>query len=101
MNADILRQRKAANGKLFDVNGNSSLGELPRGNLVVKGEFIRGASANTNSDFTIGAVEHTQVFDTKNARQGLAQVNTIDALNDNPAPNNFLAQGMMNPVKEI
>lgn len=101
MNADAVRQRKAANGKLFDVNGNSSVGYLPRAELIVKGEFIRGAPATNNGNFPIGAAERTQVFDTKAARTGVSQVDAAKALGENPAPNDFLAQGMMNPVNIV
>lgn len=55
MNANAIRQQKNANGKLFDVAGRSSLGSLPRGELRIANVPVTSASANTTSDFVIGA----------------------------------------------
>lgn len=57
MNADVVRQRIAANGRLFDVNGRSSMGSLPRGELVVKELPVENPGSETTNDFSIGSEE--------------------------------------------
>uniref|UniRef100_A0A6C0IUJ3 Uncharacterized protein n=1 Tax=viral metagenome TaxID=1070528 RepID=A0A6C0IUJ3_9ZZZZ len=69
MNANIARLRQNGNGdsKLFDVNGNSSLGSLPQGRLQVKPEFI-ASMPSEDPNFSIGGFKRSRVFDveTKN-----------------------------------
>ena len=61
MNADMKRQRKFnAPASLFDPQGHSSLGSLPRGNIAVRRDTITVASVNQANDFKIGAMEDTR-----------------------------------------
>lgn len=55
MNADVLRQRKAANGRLFDLNGNSSMGMLPAGEIRIKQINTVLPTADDLHDFQIGS----------------------------------------------
>ena len=73
MFSDVSRQRKAANGKLFDVNGNTSLGSLPRGNAEVRKDTMMITSPKQVKDFQIGSKERTAPVPTEVAIRGLAR----------------------------
>jgi hypothetical protein len=52
---NVQQQRKDAPGKLYDIGGNSSVGELPRGEMRIKQSPTIITTASRNISFPIGS----------------------------------------------
>lgn len=71
----LRRQRIDDTGatKLFDIKGNSSIGMLPRAEVVVRQDTMTITSAKQTSDFAIGAPGRTQPIPTSIMVRGLKE----------------------------
>ena len=105
MNADVVRQRTAASGKLFDFLGNSSMGNLPRAELVIK-DPRKGVPAVFPQDAVKSSFMGTNPFPSaEDNRLEHASSTPAVALSNKPPKElplaegqNFLNQGAVNPV---
>lgn len=59
MNADVKRQAFDNSGRLFDKNGPTSLGSLPRGEIVPRLDSLMITATQQASSFSIGANTRT------------------------------------------
>jgi hypothetical protein len=75
MNADVKRQKMLSGPeKLFDMEGNSSLGSLPRGDIVVRRDFITMTSVDSVNEFRVGAMPRTAEISPQALLTGMARL---------------------------
>lgn len=75
MDTDVKRQKVvSAPPKLFDVAGNSSLGSLPRGEIVVRKDFIMMTSVDSEKNFLIGARPRTSEISSNALLKGMDRI---------------------------
>lgn len=101
MMQDAKRQKLQVSPKPFMTDGNTSLGSLPRGDVVVRRDTITLTSAVQAKDFKVGAPTRTKQIPRSVLEAGIrriaAQDNTMLKRQENPAANITARQASVTP----
>jgi hypothetical protein len=101
---DMARIRRNANGKLYDLKGNSSIGLLPQAPLVPTKPTVdiptiqEKNEKDVPDDLVIGS---QAIIDTEDVRPNQPSLKQPAPFTLDPSPPNFLGQGAMNPIKPV